>query len=124
MQRHLELVSILHMAAGALTILVAASALALAFGAGALIPTAGFAARATSAAFAVVAALALVWGGGTLLTGAALRQRRRWARLLALGFAILNLLVIPFGTALGVYTLWVLINDRTRQLFEGGEPAR
>lgn len=121
MQRHLELVSILHMVAGALTVLVALSTLALAIGAAALIPTAGLAARATSAAFAVLAAVALAWGGGTLVTGAALQRRQRWARLLGLGLAILNLFVIPFGTALGVYTLWVLINDRTRQLFEGAE---
>jgi len=43
------------------------------------------------------------------------------------------LLNIPFGTALAVYTMWVLLNDETTRMFSGGatpvvssagEPAR
>jgi hypothetical protein len=33
-----------------------------------------------------------------------------------------NLLVIPFGTALGVYTFWALLNDEARRVF--GRPPR
>lgn len=35
-----------------------------------------------------------------------------WARVLAIVIAILNLISIPFGTALGIYTLWVLLPDQ------------
>ena len=40
----------------------------------------------------------------------------------ALALAVPNLLVVPFGTALGVYTFWVLLNDDARRDF--GRPLR
>ncbi len=43
------------------------------------------------------------------LVGIGLMRRERWARPLALVVGILMLLKIPFGTALGIYTLWVLV---------------
>ncbi len=49
----------------------------------------------------VAAALALV-------TGFSLLTRRPWGRVLAIVAAILALLKFPLGTALGIYTLWVL----------------
>jgi hypothetical protein len=51
-------------------------------------------------AVAGVAGLAAGWG---------LLQRAPWARILAIVLAILSLPAIPFGTALGIYTLWVLL---------------
>ena len=39
------------------------------------------------------------------------------ARLASLILAVPNLVLVPFGTALGVYTLWVLLNDDARQAF-------
>lgn len=47
------------------------------------------------------AALALIAGYGLL-------QRRPWGRVVAIIAAILALIKIPFGTALGIYTLWAL----------------
>jgi len=32
--------------------------------------------------------------------------------------AVFNLFVLPFGTALAVYTFWVLLHNETRALFE------
>ncbi len=43
------------------------------------------------------------------LAGYGLLQRESWARLLALILGFLSLFNIPFGTALGIYTLWVLL---------------
>jgi hypothetical protein len=37
-----------------------------------------------------------------------------------LGLAVVNLLVFPFGTALGAYALWVLLTNEGRRLFEPG----
>jgi hypothetical protein len=34
--------------------------------------------------------------------------------------AVLNLFVLPFGTALSIYALWVLLHDSARALFEKG----
>ena len=47
------------------------------------------------------AALALIAGYGLL-------NRRPWGRIVAIIVAILALINFPFGTALGIYTLWVL----------------
>ncbi len=44
----------------------------------------------------------------TALTGYALLTRQPWGRILAIVFAVFALFNLPFGTALGVYTLWVL----------------
>jgi hypothetical protein len=42
------------------------------------------------------------------LTGYALMTRKPWGRVLAIVAAILSLIEIPAGTAVGVFTLWVL----------------
>jgi hypothetical protein len=42
-------------------------------------------------------------------TGWGLLQREPWARMLTIVLAFLALFHVPFGTALGVYTLWVLL---------------
>lgn len=41
-------------------------------------------------------------------TGFALMTRKPWGRTLAIVAAVLSLIKIPVGTALGIYTLWVL----------------
>jgi hypothetical protein len=45
----------------------------------------------------------------SLVTGISLLMRKSWGRVLAIVIAILSLIKIPFGTALGIYTLWVLL---------------
>jgi hypothetical protein len=42
------------------------------------------------------------------LVGFALMTRQPWGRIFAIVFAVLALIHLPFGTALGIYTLWVL----------------
>jgi len=44
-----------------------------------------------------------------LITGWGLLQREPWARTLAIVMACLNMVHMPFGTLLGIYTLWVLL---------------
>jgi len=46
-------------------------------------------------------------------TGWGLLQREAWARPVALVVGFLALLRIPLGTALGIYTLWVLLPSRS-----------
>lgn len=52
-----------------------------------------------------------------ILLGAGLIQRDSWARTLGLVMGFLALLDPPFGTALGVYTLWVLMPARAEEEF-------
>ena len=53
-----------------------------------------------------------------LLVGIGLLRRDRWARPLALVVGVLMLLKIPFGTALGIYTLWVLAPVQSGQEYD------
>jgi uncharacterized Tic20 family protein len=55
-----------------------------------------------------------------LWIGAMLRRYRSWARLLALGLAVINLVLFPFGTALGGYAFWVLLTEEGRRIYVEG----
>jgi len=44
-----------------------------------------------------------------LIAGWGLYERRPWARILAIVLAFLSLFHPPLGTAIGIYTLWVLL---------------
>ena len=61
----------------------------------------------------ILLALLAVASFGTLLTGWALLKMHAFARTLALVFGLLGILDFPFGTMLGVYTLWVLSRSDT-----------
>ena len=58
--------------------------------------------------FSLGSVFLLVAAGG-ILVGWGLMNRERWARTTAIILAILALLHPPFFTALGIYTLWVLL---------------
>jgi len=55
-----------------------------------------------------VAVYTLVTAALSFLVGFSLMARKPWGRVLAIVVAVLSLLKIPVGTALGIYTLWVL----------------
>jgi len=52
-----------------------------------------------------------------IIAGIGLLNRREWARILTIILGVLNLINIPFGTALGIYTLWALMQDETVRIF-------
>jgi hypothetical protein len=123
MSSHVDLVGVLFIIWGILTTLVGLSTLALGVGAVALIRSASrggggeFAAGLTAAAFAVLALIAIVWGAAHVVVGIPLRQRRSWARHVALMLGSVDLLLLPYGTALGCYALWVLLNEKGKAVF-------
>jgi hypothetical protein len=47
-----------------------------------------------------------------------LRRRSAFGRVLMLALALVDLVVLPFGTALAVYALWTLLTNEGRRLFE------
>lgn len=50
-----------------------------------------------------------------LVAGWGLLQREPWGRTLAIVLGCVSLIDIPFGTALGIYTLWVLLPAQSEQ---------
>jgi hypothetical protein len=127
MRKHVELVGVLYFVWGALFALVGIAFLALAFGTAAIATSSrGVAAAVTAATFAGLATVSLIWGAVHIWDAVAVRHHRELARAIAMILAVLNLFFLPVGTALGIYTLWVLTQDETRPLFEsarrGGAP--
>jgi len=55
-----------------------------------------------------------------LIAGIGLLKFRSWGQILTIILSILNLMNFPFGTALGIYGLWVLLNKETKPLFKQG----
>lgn len=59
-----------------------------------------------------------------IITGVGLLQFREWARILGIVLSAISLPGVPIGTAIGVYGLWVLLNNETVQLFANARAAR
>ena len=117
---HVQLVGRLYVVAGWLASMAAASLVLLGIGAVTLTarPAPEVAASLAAAIFFALAALTLVWGGALLGVGWALPQHLPWARPAALLLAVVNVFVLPFGTALAGYTFWVLLQEAGKRLFE------
>jgi len=121
---HVDFLGVLFIVWGLLTTLVGVSTLALGVSAVALIASASrgggggqVAAGLTAAIFTTLAIIAIIWGAAHVVVGVPLRQRKPWARLVALMLGSVDLLLLPYGTALGAYALWVLLHERGKALF-------
>jgi hypothetical protein len=125
LKRHVDFLSTLYVAWGAIFALVAIAGFALAGGAFAIATSTGpvkfrseMAATLTGVTISVISLIALVWAVLHIAIGRRLRRLRPSARLLSLGLALGNLILFPFGSALGAYALWVLLKEEGRRLFE------
>ena len=73
----------------------------------------------------VVMAFTLLAFGLALFTGLSLMNRKPWGRTLAIVAGILALLKFPLGTALGIFTLWVMAPRESGVEYEAlSEPYR
>ncbi|MHC4643447.1 MAG: serine/threonine-protein kinase [Planctomycetota bacterium] len=77
-------------------------------------------------AIKILSAFALLPAGFIWLTsildviaGIGLLKRRNWARILGIIGGILDLLAIPVGTAIGIYTIWILTKKEIINLSRG-----
>ena len=123
MERHVRFLGILSGLWGALAMLVGVSMLLLSAGALAeLLDSVGtaveFAAGLTAAALALIGVFSLLYGGAHAWASVLLRRRTAFGRVLMLALALADLIVLPFGTALGIYALWTLLTNEGRRLFE------
>jgi hypothetical protein len=53
-----------------------------------------------------------------VIAGIGLLKLRSWAQMLMIIMSVLSLVNFPFGTALGIYGLWVMLNKETKPLFK------
>jgi len=73
----------------------------------------------------VIAILLLAKAALAFLAGWGLLQREKWARVLALVIGFVSLFTnIPIGTALGVYTIWVLMSTESEREYDALSDAK
>ena len=125
MRLHLDVLGWLHVLWGAFGVLLGVSLAILAAGTHFGLSEIGATGLSGPAVvWFLLGGAATIGGSGVfmIVVGRALLARRRMGRLAALVFAAPNLVVVPFGTALGIYALWALLNDDARREF--GRPPR
>jgi hypothetical protein len=107
-ENHITLVGILHLVHSGLMLLIGIVIFALLAGIGAI--------SGDEDAMLVLSIIGTVVGGFMLLFsipgivgGIAILQRARWSRIYMIVLSAFKLIDIPFGTALGIYTIYVLL---------------
>ena len=129
MQTHVKVVAILYMIMGALNLLAA-----LFFGLGIGIaevamgmsddPDALSAMPIVGIAGGALILFLLILSIPTIVVAIGLTRHREWARIGGIVIAALLIFHFPFGTAVGIYGLWTLLNGETARLMgEGSRPA-
>lgn len=129
MQTHVKVVAILYMIMGALNLLAA-----LFFGLGIGIaemamgmsndPDAQAAMPIVGLAGGALVVFLLILSIPPIVVGIGLTRHREWARIAGIVIAALLIFHFPFGTAVGIYGLWALLNGETARLMgEGSRPA-
>lgn len=66
----------------------------------------------------LIAVVATVTAFFAFLVGIGLLTRKPWARMVGIVVAVLALLKFPFGTVLGIYTLWVLVPSQSAMEYD------
>ena len=123
MENHVRVIGILWIASGILTLLIAFLVFGILFGisfipdvrcdspeAPVILRTVGIAVGLFLAFFSVP----------QIIGGSGLLKHSEWARVLIIIISMLALLKFPLGTALGIYSIVILLKDETVKLFKTG----
>lgn len=117
MERHVDVIGALWIAMGAIGIMFGLVIFGVLFGVS-FIPNMGHEAPFILRTVGLgVGLLIVILSAPEVVAGIGLLKRQEWARILALVVAFFNLLSIPLGTALGVYSIVILLKEETVQLF-------
>lgn len=124
MRSHLRLLGVLQLTWGAIGLLLGGATLLLAIGALAIGVMDGgdrVSAGVTAFTFGVFAAALLAGGAANAWAARALRREEAAGRSAVLWLSVVNLFLLPFGTALGIYAWWVLLHAEARAVFLGAK---
>jgi hypothetical protein len=111
LERHIRTLGMLWIIAGALFLFPAVVCLILGSAAHFAIRGSELAAMLGPLVLDLIGGSFLFLAAGGILVGRGLIDRRPWARTVGLILGVLALFHPPFGTALGIYTLWVLLSN-------------
>jgi hypothetical protein len=123
MQQHVTVLGALYIAFSALGIVGAIVIFIVVAGSG-LISGDHTAIAVTALVGTFVAGFILCLSIPGLIGGIGLLYRKEWARILVIILGFLNLLNIPFGTILGIYTIWALMRPEMVQYFGDRAPSQ
>ena len=118
MKQHVSFVGALHIGFGLLGL---AGAMAIFFGFQflfELVEHEPIAQKVLSYVGTTVGMIILFFSSLGIIGGAGLFSYRPWARILVMIVSAMNCLNVPVGTAKGVYSIWVLMQPETIELFE------
>ena len=120
MRSHLRLLAVLQLTWGWIGLVLGIATLLLAIGALAIGVLDGgdrVGAGVTAFTFGIFAAALLAGGAANAWAGRALRRQNPAGRSAVLWLSVVNLFLLPFGTALGIYAWWVLLHAESRTVF-------
>uniref|UniRef100_UPI0032169068 hypothetical protein n=1 Tax=uncultured Draconibacterium sp. TaxID=1573823 RepID=UPI0032169068 len=66
----------------------------------------------------VIMIMAFILSIPGIIAGIGLFKRKEWARILTLIISVLNLFSFPIGTALGIYSIWALVQPEVVEAFK------
>ena len=115
MELHIKILGILYLISGILAIFGGIVILVL-FAVGGILAGEVRALPILAAIATVLGCFLLMIGSAKLICGWGLLARKKWSRVFAIIMAIIGLINIPFGTALGIYALWILFNPEAERL--------
>jgi len=119
MEEHVKILGILYIAFSAFGLIIAFIVFVAVTGGG-LISGDETAIAITSIVGIAIAGILVLLSAPGIIGGMGLLKRQSWARILVLVLGVINLINIPFGTALGIYTIWALTHRETEELFRSG----
>jgi hypothetical protein len=117
MEQHIKIVALLHIILGGIFVAIAVAIFVFGAGAAVLSAPGTDEALAGTTCFGIVAFLIALMSLPSIIAGIGLQRRRKWARILTIILSVINLFNFPVGTALGGYSLWVLLNDQSTSYF-------
>src|SRR5260370_4213975 len=123
MAQHVKIIGILHIVFGSLLILAGLICLLVMGGIAGMVGTTSHSPDDLAAVpllggiGGLIFVLFLIFGLPGLIGGIGLIQFKPWARIVIIVLSVLDLFNIPFGTALGIYGLWCLLNKETEAMF-------
>jgi len=117
MEKHITILGALYIASGALGVFIALIVFVVVTGGG-LMSGDPEAITITALVGTSIAGFFMIISIPDIVCGIGLLKKKSWSRIFALILGCINLINIPFGTALGVYTIWVFFNEETKKIFE------
>ena len=115
MELHIKILEILYIISGLLAIF-GGTVIILLFAVGGILAGEVRAVPILAVVATILGSLLLTIGIAKLICGWGLLARKKWSRVFAIIMAIIGLINIPFGTALGIYALWILFKPEAEQL--------